>query len=64
MSAAADPYTRCLDCGFIASAESMDYTLTAAGGVDRDRPRPRDLPVLPGQPTTSAPVTCCQPTGR
>ena len=38
MSAAADPYTRCPDCGFIAPAESMDYTLTAAGGIDWDRP--------------------------
>lgn len=38
MSAAADPYTRCPDCGFIAPPESMDYTLTAADGIDWDRP--------------------------
>jgi hypothetical protein len=28
MSVAADPYSRCPDCRFIASPESMDYTLT------------------------------------
>lgn len=28
MSAAADPYTRCPDCKFIAPPESMDYALT------------------------------------
>ena len=38
MSAAADPYTRCPDCGFIAPPESMDYTLTAGGGIGWDRP--------------------------
>jgi predicted RNA-binding Zn-ribbon protein involved in translation (DUF1610 family) len=37
MSPAADPYTRCPDCGFIAPPESMDYTLTAADGIDWDR---------------------------
>jgi predicted RNA-binding Zn-ribbon protein involved in translation (DUF1610 family) len=38
VSTAADPYTRCPDCGFIAPAESRDYTLTPGGGIDWDRP--------------------------
>jgi hypothetical protein len=37
VSAAADPYTRCPDCGFIAPPESMDYTLTPGDGIDWDR---------------------------
>ncbi len=36
---AADPYTRCPDCGFIAPPESMDYTLPPSrDGIDWDRP--------------------------
>ncbi len=32
---AADPYTRCPDCGFIVPPESMDYALTpCSGGID------------------------------
>jgi predicted RNA-binding Zn-ribbon protein involved in translation (DUF1610 family) len=38
VSAAADQYTRCPDCGFIAAPESMDYTLTPGDGIDWDRP--------------------------
>jgi hypothetical protein len=34
MSAAADPYSRCPDCGFIAPPESMEYTLTSGGEID------------------------------
>jgi predicted RNA-binding Zn-ribbon protein involved in translation (DUF1610 family) len=37
-SGGTDPYTRCPDCGFIAPPESMEYTLTSAGGIDWDLP--------------------------
>jgi len=38
VSAAADPYSRCPDCRFIAPPESMEYTLTSDDGIDWDRP--------------------------
>jgi LSD1 subclass zinc finger protein len=38
MSAAADPYSRCPDCRFIAPPESVEYTLTVDRGIDWDRP--------------------------
>jgi predicted RNA-binding Zn-ribbon protein involved in translation (DUF1610 family) len=38
VSAPADPYTRCPDCGFIAPPESMDYGVAPGGGIGWDRP--------------------------
>jgi predicted CXXCH cytochrome family protein len=41
VTAAADPYSRCPDCRFIAPPESMDYALTGSppdGGIDWSRP--------------------------
>jgi hypothetical protein len=38
VSAAAEPYIRCPDCGFIAPPERMDYALTPDGEIDWDRP--------------------------
>jgi LSD1 subclass zinc finger protein len=41
MTASLDPYTRCLDCGFIGLPGSMDYALTGpppGGQVDWSKP--------------------------
>jgi DNA-directed RNA polymerase subunit RPC12/RpoP len=38
VTAAADPYSRCPDCKFIAPPESMEYTLNPDCDINWDRP--------------------------